>query len=80
MIHGVLMTERCGALHARGAAATTPASPGTALWWPPTKIAGRELAGYLEGIDEERDAVRGVPVDLRIAGDGTDEIEVLSLH
>jgi sulfide:quinone oxidoreductase len=79
VIHGVLMTERASRFM-RGEPGHESRIAGHPLWWPPTKIAGRELAGYLEGIDEERDAVRGVRVDLRITGGGTDEIEVLSLH
>jgi hypothetical protein len=50
------------------------------LWWPPTKIAGRELAGYLEGVDEAAGHVRGLPVDLEVGRADGDEIEVLSLH
>ena len=39
-----------GALHAPRAAGATTAVAGRALWWPPTKIAGRELARYLKTI------------------------------
>jgi sulfide:quinone oxidoreductase len=52
---------------------------GRALWWPPTKIAGRELAGYLEALDEELGRVRGRPVETRIDTDAR-AVEVLSLH
>jgi sulfide:quinone oxidoreductase len=79
VIHGVLMTERASR-YMRGEPGHDSRIAGHPLWWPPTKIAGRELAGYLEGIDEERGRVPGVRVDLEITGDGTDEIEVLSLH
>ena len=51
-----------GALHApRGAATATTEVAGRALWWPPTKIAGRELAGYLEGLDEAAGRPRACP-------------------
>ena len=39
---------------------------GRALWWPPTKIAGRELAGYLEGLDEEAGRELGLPVNVDV--------------
>ena len=57
------------------------ACTGRALWWPPTKIAGRELAGYLEGLDEEAGRPRGLPVNVKV-GDGPARagVEVLSLH
>ena len=67
VIHGVLMTERASRFM-RGEPGHDSRIAGHPLWWPPTKIAGRELAGYLEGIDEERDTVQGVPVDLRDRG------------
>jgi len=79
VIHGILMSERA-ARFMRGEPGRDSRFAGHPLWWPPTKIAGRELAGYLEGVDEQRDAVRGVRVDLRIAGGDPDELEVLSLH
>jgi sulfide:quinone oxidoreductase len=50
---------------------------GRALWWPPTKIAGRELAGYLERRDE---TPVGLPVNVSVADTDTGPIEVLSLH
>jgi sulfide:quinone oxidoreductase len=79
VIHGVLMTER-SASFMRSEPGYESRIAGHPLWWPPTKIAGRELAGYLEGIDESYGHVRGVPVDLKVGRSGTDEIEVLSLH
>ena len=79
VIHGVLMTERSSSFM-RSEPGHESRVAGHPLWWPPTKIAGRELAGYLEGVDEAEGRVRGVPVDLKVSGSGTDEIEVLSLH
>ena len=79
VIHGVLMTERSARFIVNDPGHKSRVA-GHPLWWPPTKIAGRELAGYLEGIDEARGQVRGLPVDLTVGGAGTDEIEVLSLH
>jgi sulfide:quinone oxidoreductase len=79
VIHGVLMTER-SASFMRSEPGHESRVAGHPLWWPPTKIAGRELAGYLEGIDETAGHVRGLPVDLKVGHSGTDEIEVLSLH
>jgi hypothetical protein len=39
-----------------------------ALWWPPTKVAGRYLAPYLQALEEApadaRSAPSGQPVDL----------------
>jgi sulfide:quinone oxidoreductase len=79
VIHGVLMTER-SASFMRSEPGHESRVAGHPLWWPPTKIAGRELAAYLQGVDEAAGRVRGVPVDLKIGRSDTDEIEVLSLH
>jgi sulfide:quinone oxidoreductase len=39
-----------------------------ALWWPPTKIAGRELASYLERLDAEAGRRQGgMPVSVHMA-------------
>jgi sulfide:quinone oxidoreductase len=60
---------------------------GHALWWPPSKIAGRWLSPYLDERDEE--APRGTPLELRFShgstppGEGTPTIhpvEVLALE
>jgi sulfide:quinone oxidoreductase len=79
VIHGVLMTERAASFM-RSEPGHESQVAGHPLWWPPTKIAGRELAAYLQGVDEAAGRVRGVPVDLKVGRSGTDEIEVLSLH
>jgi sulfide:quinone oxidoreductase len=74
VLRGMLLTER-RALHMRDGEAA-----GRALWWPPTKIAGRELAGYLERLDETSGRPAGRPVNLAFGHTGPGEIEVLSLH
>jgi sulfide:quinone oxidoreductase len=79
VIHGVLMTERSSAFMRSGPGLQSRVA-GHPLWWPPTKIAGRELAGYLEGVDEAHGHVRGLPVDLTVGRSDADEIEILSLH
>jgi sulfide:quinone oxidoreductase len=75
VIHGVLVTERAARFMRRAPGQDTRIA-GHPLWWPPTKIAGRELAAYLQGIDETAGRVRGVPVDLKVG----DDVEILSLH
>jgi sulfide:quinone oxidoreductase len=81
VLRGMLLTERWARFLRRDerTAADHTDVAGHALWWPPTKIAGRELAGYLEGIDEELGRVRGRPVQASLGGDAR-SIEVLSLH
>jgi sulfide:quinone oxidoreductase len=54
VLRGVLLTETAATfLHrdASGTAGDAATVSETPLWWPPTKIAGRELARYLEGVD-----------------------------
>ncbi len=83
VLRGMLLTERWARFLRRDASGTTgddTSIAGRALWWPPTKIAGRELAGYLETLDEELGKVRGLPVAARVGDDGTEGVEVLSLH
>lgn len=75
VLRGVLLTERWARFLRREDEGSDVA--GRALWWPPTKIAGRELAGYLEGLDEEAGRRSGLPVNLPIGS--TVPIEVLSL-
>jgi sulfide:quinone oxidoreductase len=77
VLRGMLLTERWARFLRRDAVGDDVA--GRALWWPPTKIAGRELAGYLQGLDEELGRVRGLPVETRFDA-GTAGVEVLSLH
>jgi sulfide:quinone oxidoreductase len=77
VLRGMLLTEMWSRYMRREEASEVAAR---ALWWPPTKIAGRELAGYLEGLDEAAGRPSGVPVNLSIGASSTDEIEVLSLN
>jgi sulfide:quinone oxidoreductase len=82
VLRGMLLTERWARfLRHDPAAVDEPADvAGRALWWPPTKIAGRELAGYLEGLDEEAGRGSGLPVNVDIGDRGTGGVEVLHLH
>lgn len=81
VLRGMLLTERWARFLRRDAAGHGDHTDvaGRALWWPPTKIAGRELAGYLETLDEELGRVRGRPVETGLPGDAS-AVEVLSLH
>jgi sulfide:quinone oxidoreductase len=78
VLRGVLLTERWSRFLRHDAEETNVA--GRALWWPPTKIAGRELAGYLEGLDEEAGRCSGLPINVDVGDAGTRSIEVLGLH
>jgi sulfide:quinone oxidoreductase len=80
VLRGILLTERWARFLRRDTAADKQDVAGRALWWPPTKIAGRELAGYLEGLDEEAGRGSGLPVNVDIGDAGTGSIEVLHLH
>jgi sulfide:quinone oxidoreductase len=81
VLRGMLLTERWARFLRRDVAGHGDVADvaGRALWWPPTKIAGRELAGYLQGLDEELGRVRGLPVETRF-DDDTGAVEVLSLR
>jgi sulfide:quinone oxidoreductase len=81
VLRGMLLTERWARFLRRDVTGHGDESQiaGRALWWPPTKIAGRELAGYLQGIDEQLGRVRGLPVQTRLDPD-TNGVEILSLH
>ena len=78
VLRGMLLTERSAHFMRHEGDADQVA--GRALWWPPTKIAGRELAGYLEGLDDSAGRPSGLPVNVAVGDTGSDEIEVLSLH
>jgi sulfide:quinone oxidoreductase len=73
VLRGLLVTERGARFLRRDGAATTPRP----LWWPPAKIAGRELAGYLAGLDDEAGRPVGLPVSIDA---GTGGVEVLGLR
>ncbi len=81
VLRGMLLTERWTRFLRRDAAGHGDHADvaGRALWWPPTKIAGRELAGYLQTLDEQLGRVRGLPVEVGV-GDNARGIEVLSLQ
>jgi sulfide:quinone oxidoreductase len=78
VLRGLLLTERWARFLRRDEGQDTTIA-GRALWWPPTKIAGRELAGYLVGLDEEAGRSSGLPVNAG-TGTGTGTVEVLSLQ
>jgi sulfide:quinone oxidoreductase len=79
VLRGLLLTERWARFLRRDEGQDTTVA-GRALWWPPTKIAGRELAGYLEGLDEEAGRSSGLPVNVVAGVAGTGPVEVLSLQ
>ena len=69
VLRGMLLTERW-ARYLRGGQVEA-----RALWWPPTKIAGRELAGYLAGLDDAAGRPSGTPINVGVGRD----VEILSL-
>jgi sulfide:quinone oxidoreductase len=79
VLRGMLLTERWSRFLRRDVAADDSAVAGRALWWPPAKIAGRELAGYLHSLDAGFGRVQGLPVEGRVVAD-TYPVEVLSIH
>ena len=80
VLRGVLLTERWARFLRHDAGGQETDVAGRALWWPPTKIAGRELAGYLEGLDEEAGRALGRPVNVDVGTHSAGSIEVLGLH
>ena len=80
VLRGVLLTERWARFFRHVGAEEQADVAGRALWWPPTKIAGRELAGYLEALDEEAGRGSGLPVNADVGDAVTGSIEVLRLH
>jgi sulfide:quinone oxidoreductase len=79
VLRGMLLTERWTRFLRRDAGKDASVA-GRALWWPSTKIAGRELAGYLQSLDEEAGRSSGLPGNVNVCDAGTDPVEVLSLH
>ena len=79
VLRGMLLTERWSRFLRRDVETDHATVAGRALWWPPAKIAGRELAGYLQSLDDDLGRVHGLPVTSRVDAD-THAIEVLSLH
>jgi sulfide:quinone oxidoreductase len=80
VLRGMLLTERWARFLRHDTAGEDTEVAGRALWWPPTKIAGRELAGYLEGLDEEAGRESGLPINVDVGAHGTAGIEVLGLN
>jgi len=80
VLRGMLLTESWARFLRRQGDEPTSDVAGRALWWPPTKIAGRELAGYLEALDERAGVRVGIPVNVNVGNAGDGPIEVLSLH
>jgi sulfide:quinone oxidoreductase len=78
VLRGLLLTERRARFMRRDSGDATVA--GRALWWPPTKIAGRELAGFLERLDEQAGRPSELPVNIDVGEGGTGGIEVLSMN
>ncbi len=79
VLRGMLLTERWSRFLRHDMDADESAVAGRSLWWPPAKIAGRELAGYLQSLDDEFGGVHGLPVESRV-GDDTAQVEILSLR
>jgi sulfide:quinone oxidoreductase len=83
VLRGMLLTEHWARFLRRDAGEAPSEEDrvaARALWWPPTKIAGEELSGYLESLDEELGrATGGLPVHVRMHNGDTNEIEILSL-
>ena len=80
VLRGMLLTERWARFLRRDADSGDATVAGRALWWPPTKIAGRELAGYLRGPGRGFGHVRGLPVDVKVVEADAQPVEVLSLQ
>jgi sulfide:quinone oxidoreductase len=76
VLRGMLITER-GARFLRDDT-DRPEVARRPLWWPPAKIAGRELAGYLAGLDEEAGRPAGMAVTIDAGSVGG--VEVLGLR
>ena len=66
LLQGVLLTERDATYMRRDAGGAAGESPAQDLWWPPTKIAGRELARHV-GCPPQRSApAKGEGVEIRV--------------
>jgi sulfide:quinone oxidoreductase len=69
LLQGVLLTERDATYMRReagGAAGDDSISPTQDLWWPPTKIAGRELARHIGGPPRRFAPAKREGVEVRI--------------
>jgi sulfide:quinone oxidoreductase len=69
LLQGVLLTEHDATLMRRDAADATDEVAGAstrALWWPPTKIAGRELARHIDDLPRRLAPAEGEGVEIRL--------------
>lgn len=69
LLQGVLLTERDATYLRRdpgGAAGEDSVSPAQDLWWPPTKIAGRELARHIGDLPRHFAPAKGEGVEIRV--------------
>jgi len=69
LLQGVLLTERDATYMRReadGAASDHSVSPAEDLWWPPTKIAGRELARHIGCPPRHLAPAKGEGVEIRV--------------
>jgi sulfide:quinone oxidoreductase len=69
LLQGVLLTEHDATLMRRDAADATDEVAGAstrALWWPPTKIAGRELARHIDDLPRRLVPAEGEGVEIRL--------------
>ena len=69
VLQGVLLTERAATYLRRDASAGS-VIPDQAIWWPPTKIAGRELSRHLGSLSRHAAAVRSEGLEIRHPVDG----------
>jgi sulfide:quinone oxidoreductase len=68
LLQGVLLTERDATFVRREAegASDHSVSPAQDLWWPPTKIAGRELSRHIGGPTRHLAPAKGDGVEIRV--------------
>ena len=79
VLRGMLLTERWARFFRRETVGGAESGE-RALWWPPTKIAGRELAGYLQQLDADAGRSEGgLPVTVHLPEGDDDRAEVLAL-
>jgi sulfide:quinone oxidoreductase len=70
MLQGVLLTERA-ATYLRREASARSVLPDQAVWWPPTKIAGRELSRHLGSLSRHTAAAQSEGLEIRRPVAGT---------
>jgi sulfide:quinone oxidoreductase len=68
VLRGMLLTERWARFLRRETVGGAAEAAERALWWPPAKIAGRELSVDLQGLDAQAGRrVGGIPVTAHVA-------------